>query len=125
MKSPNGKTHDVTLPHHTCMSKAASRITCLAASGITGFACVVAPMSSAAESSRFEITGTGTLVLDQPVQKSSSVQLRATLVPGDVAPVLPRVQAGAGFALYANLAAASTACYNDTIFRDGFDGNGI
>jgi hypothetical protein len=126
MKSPTGKTHYVRQRHHTRTTKPASRVMCLVVSGIALFACVVAPMSNAAQSSRFEITGSGTLVLDQPLQKSGNVQLKATLVPTDVAsPVLPKGQAGGGFTLTANLAAASMACYNDTIFRDDFDGDGL
>ena len=126
MKSPAGKTHYVRQRHHTRTTKPASRVMCLVASGIALFVCVVAPMSNAAQSSRFEITGSGTLVLDQPLQKGGNVQLKATLVPADVAsPALPKVQAGGGFALNASLAAVSTACYNDTIFRDGFDGDGL
>jgi hypothetical protein len=126
MKSPMGTTHYVRQRHSARTTKPASQIMCLVAGGIAVFACVLAPMSSAAQPSRFEITGSGTLVLDQPVQKSGNVQLKATLVPADVAsPALPKVQAGGGFALNASLVSASTACYNDTIFRDGFDGDGL
>ena len=37
----------------------------------------------------------------------------------------PTLQTGDSFMLTANLAAATLVCYNDTIFRDGFDGDGF
>jgi hypothetical protein len=125
MKSHTEKPLVGRLGHDARTAKSASRIMCLLASGIALAASVVAPISNAAQSSRFEIRGSGTLVLDQPVQKSGNVQLKAALVPEEVASSeLPKVQAGGGFALNASLAATSMACYNDTIFRDGFDGDG-
>jgi len=75
---------------------------------------------------RFELTGSGTLSLDQSVQKSGNVQLKAYLTPSDAAiSASPPVQDGGGFALMAGLTAASLVCYNDTIFRDDFDGDGF
>ncbi|MDR3385877.1 MAG: hypothetical protein P4L92_02395 [Rudaea sp.] len=89
-------------------------------------ACLVASAASASEPSRFHLVGTGTLSLDQAVLKSGNVQIRAYLTPSNATmSALPPVQEGAGFALIASLATASTACYNDTIFRDGFDGDGL
>jgi hypothetical protein len=72
------------------------------------------------------LAGSGTLSLDQSVQKSGNVQLKAYLTPSDAAiSAPPLVQEGGGFALMAGLTAASLVCYNDTIFRDDFDGDGF
>ena len=37
----------------------------------------------------------------------------------------PLAQQGGGFALVAYADSLATACYNDTIFRDSFDGTGL
>jgi hypothetical protein len=125
MKSHPGTSHYARLGLDALTAKPVSRIIGLFAGGIALVASVVAPISNAAQSSRFEITGSSTLVLDQPVQKSGNVQLKAALVPEEGAiSALSKVQAGGGFSINASLAAASMACYNDTIFRDGFDGDG-
>lgn len=80
----------------------------------------------ASEPPRFQLVGAGTLTMDPPMQKSGNVQLKAYLTPSDaVISASPPVQEGGGFALLANLAAVSLACYNDTIFRDDFDGDGF
>ena len=72
-------------------------------------------------------TASATLRTDAPVQKSGRFALHATLTQPDAAlAASPPVQEGSGFALMATLAAASMAvCYNDTIFRDDFDGYGF
>jgi hypothetical protein len=75
---------------------------------------------------RFQLSGTGTLTPDQPVQKSGNIQLKAYLTSKDAAlAALPPVQESSGFALMAKLAAKPSVCYNDTIFRDDFDGDGF
>jgi hypothetical protein len=82
--------------------------------------------TSASELPRFQLVGTGTLTLDLPMLKSGNVQVKATLTPIDAAVVSsPPVQEGGRFALMADLSTASLVCYNDTIFRDGFDGTGL
>ena len=90
--------------------------------GITGNT-VFATESTAAQ--RFQLSGYGTLSLDAPVQKTDYLQLKATLTSKDAAlAASPPVQENARFALMATLAASSLVCYNDTIFRDDFDGDG-
>lgn len=86
----------------------------------------VASATSAPDPQRFQLLGSGTLNLDQPVQRSKSVQLKATLTPTDATlAAAPPVQVGGRFALTASLTTASLVCYNDTIFRDSFDGTGF
>jgi hypothetical protein len=85
-----------------------------------------ASATCASEPPRFQLVGSGTLRLEQPVQKSGNVQLNAYLSPSDAERASsPVAQLGGGFALIANLAASSLVCYNDTIFRDDFDGDGF
>lgn len=90
--------------------------------------CLAANVAFAAESTSAQtlrITGTATLRADQPVQTSGSLSLKAYLTPKDAAiAASPPVQEGSGFALMAKLAATPSVCYNDTIFRDDFDGDG-
>ena len=92
-------------------------------------ACFLANAAFATESTsiqRFQLSGSGTLTLDQPVQKSGNLQLKAYLTSKDAAlAALPPVQEGGGFALIASASSASLVCYNDTIFRDDFDGDGF
>ncbi len=78
------------------------------------------------DAQRFQLAGSGTLKPDQPLLKSGNVQLRAYLVPAGAAPAASTiVQAGGPFALSAILETASLVCFNDTIFRDDFDGDGF
>jgi hypothetical protein len=88
-----------------------------------------ANVAFAAESTsaqNLSVSGSGTLRLDQPAQKSAVFSLKAYLTPKD-APlaVSPPVQEGAGFALIAKLITKPSVCYNDTIFRNDFDGDGF
>ena len=90
--------------------------------GITGH---TAFATGSAAAQRFQLSGSGTLSLDAPVQKTDRLQLKATLTPqGAALAASPPVQENARFAVMATLAAASLVCYNDTIFRDDFDGDG-
>jgi len=74
---------------------------------------------------RFALSGSGTLRRDQSAQTAGSLTLRAYLTPSDATlAVSPAVQEGGGFVVMARLAAVATVCYNDTIFRDDFDGDG-
>ena len=91
-------------------------------------ACTSFPASAATapEPPRFQLVGSGTLQFDQPVQQTGNVQLKAYLTPSDARNAAsPSLQEGGGFALTANLSAASLVCYNDTIFRDDFDADGF
>jgi hypothetical protein len=75
---------------------------------------------------RFRIEGSGTITMDQPVQQGANMQLRATVAPADAGEVAAsNVAQGSRFTVNAILSTASLACYNDTIFRDGFDGTGL
>ena len=81
--------------------------------------------NGAPDAQRFQLAGSGTLTLDQPMQKSGDLQIKAYLSPSDFArPPSSSVQKGDRFVLSATLATSSLVCYNDTIFRDGFDGTG-
>ena len=78
--------------------------------------------SLAANSNRFSLSGEGTLSIQQPAQANDRWQLKASLSPTAVAPAL---RAEGRFALTGVLSAASLVCYNDTIFRNDFDGDGF
>jgi|SRR5450432_317844 len=94
--------------------------------GLAVFAPFVVAAANVSDPLRFQLLGSGSLQLDQPVQKTGNLRLKAHLTPAGVALAdsVP-VQEGGVFALMASLAGASTACYNDTIFRDDFDGDGL
>jgi hypothetical protein len=90
--------------------------------GAATCASFAASATSASDSQRFQLAGSGTLTLDQPLQKSGNVQLSAYLTPTALSP--PTLEGGT-FSLTALLSTSSLVCYNDTIFRDGFDGTGL
>ncbi|MDR3386215.1 MAG: hypothetical protein P4L92_04115 [Rudaea sp.] len=92
--------------------------------GIVSLTPYAASATTASQPPRFQLVGSGTLTVDQPVLKNGNVKIKAHLTPSDAASA-PSVQEGGGFALIANLSAASLVCYNDTIFRDDFDGDGF
>jgi hypothetical protein len=75
--------------------------------------------------SRFAVNATATLTPDAPTQSAAGFRLRATLSPIAKPSIAPLAQAGGGFALVAYADSVATACYNDTIFRDDFDGDGL
>lgn len=94
----------------------------IAAALLAGHAAVAA---DAPPAQRFRLSGSGTLRADPPVQVGGRLRLNATLQAKDAAlAASPPVQENGRFALMATLAAASLVCYNDTIFRDDFDGDG-
>jgi hypothetical protein len=99
----------------------------LAAAALTG--CLMMNVAFAAESTSAQtlrVTGKATLRVDQPVQKSGSLSLKAYLTPKDAAiAAMPPVEEGSSYALIAKLIAKPSVCYNDTIFRDDFDGDGF
>jgi hypothetical protein len=73
----------------------------------------------------FRMSGSGSLTLNPAEQKNGDFILRATLAPTDAAVASqPPVQSGSGFALMAAVTSSVQVCYNDTIFRDDFDGDG-
>ena len=92
-------------------------IVLLAASAIAG---------AQAAAPRFSVSGTATFSADAPAQRGGRYQLRAHLssqVPGPAvaAPAL----VGGPYTLSALASASSLVCYDDTIFRDDFDGDGF
>ncbi len=76
----------------------------------------------AADFSRFSLAGQGTLSIEEPAKVSGPFELRASLSPSAA---LPSAQSAGRFALLAALSTTSLVCYNDTIFRDDFDGDGF
>jgi hypothetical protein len=99
------------------------------ASAVLALATVCTSVTAFADSTsdhRFALAGSAVVTLDQPAQKSGSLTLRAYLVPSDAAlSSSPPVQDGGTFALMAKLLTKPSVCYNDTIFRDDFDGDGF
>jgi len=93
-----------------------AQVLCLAC----GFACM--PIGA---QSRFSVSGTATLTPDAPPQRAAGFRLQAQLAPVRAPAQAPPAQTGAGFSLVATASAFATACYNDTIFRDDFDGDGL
>lgn len=74
-------------------------------------------------SDRFSLFGTGTLIADAPAQTVQGLTLRGTLSRNTATDA--GVAAQNGFLLNATLDATPLVCYNDTIFRDDFDGDGL
>ena len=98
----------------------------IAAALVTGLSANVAFAAESTSAQNLRVSGSAILRLDQPVQKSGSLSLKAYLTPKDAAlAASPPVQDGGGFALIAKLASKPTVCYNDTIFRNDFDGDGF
>src|SRR5450755_3303375 len=93
---------------------------------VASLATNIAFAAESTSAQNLRVSGSATLRLDQPVQKSGSLSLKAYLTPKDAAlAASPPVQDGGGFALIAKLASKPTVCYNDTIFRNDFDGDGF
>ena len=57
------------------------------------------------------------------VQTTTRTRLRAALTANDA--VTPAANSSSGYRLTAQLSVPETVCYNDTIFRDSFDGTGL
>jgi hypothetical protein len=96
--------------------------------GVCTIAWIAPTAAFAAESAsahRYEIRGAGTLTLDAPRQSNGGLLLKAELSPPATPPVHQTLQLNGRFALSATLAASSLVCFNDTIFRDDFDGDGF
>ena len=95
---------------------------------IAAFLAIAANCAFAADSTsahRYQLDGAGTIALDTLVQYGGGLHLKATLSPSVPAIGTPLLQSSGRFALTATLAAQSLVCYNDTIFRDDFDGDGF
>ena len=72
--------------------------------------------------SRFRMTGHGNLRLDIPAPANVAFRLDASLAP---AATQHPSQTGERFVLTGVLSMQSLVCYNDTVFRDDFDGDGL
>lgn len=91
--------------------------------GVEFFANTV--VASDASTNRFALTGSATITRDTPTLRNDTISLRSYLAPSDAAVAnSPIVQDGGRFTLMAKAVAATQVCYNDTIFRDDFDGDG-
>ena len=86
-----------------------------------------APAVLAMESSpRFQLVGSSTLTLDQAVHRGGDLQIKAYLTSTETSSAASSpAQEGGRFSLNALLSTSSIVCYNDTIFRDDFDGDGF
>jgi hypothetical protein len=83
-------------------------------------------LAHATDASRYQLSGSGTLRPDPPLQTNATWRLNATLQSHDAAlAASPTLQENSRFALMASVSAAPHVCYNDTIFRDDFDGDGF
>jgi hypothetical protein len=75
---------------------------------------------------RYQLEGSGSIVLNPPTQTAGKFGIAATLDGANAASNSPGATWESGrFAMRAALAATVVACYNDTIFRDDFDGDGL
>lgn len=86
---------------------------------------IVAACSASAQPARFDIAGSGHLAIDAPAQTNARFALKAQLSAASDSAATMSVQTGTRFALTSQLSTASLVCYNDTIFRDDFDGDGF
>jgi hypothetical protein len=75
---------------------------------------------------RYRLSGSGALRQDASAQTGGGLHLKAVFEPKDAAiAAQPPVQENARFALMAAITASPSVCYDDTIFRDDFDGDGF
>ena len=111
-----------------CRSPSAFRHASRARVVAVAFVLIAANAAFAAESTvqhRFDLHGTGVLKPAVSAQRNGSLQLKATLSPAGAGNAAPAMQSGGGFQMTAILITSSLVCYNDTIFRDDFDGDGF
>lgn len=81
-------------------------------------------LCGSAGAAQFSMTGEARLSQPETVQANSRFSLQAGLSASPRA-ANAVVQSSLRFALFAALTSTSLACYNDTIFRDDFDGDGL
>ena len=74
---------------------------------------------------RFELSGAGTLIVDAPTLHDGNRQLKASLTRDAADIEKSMVLSDDRFALTGSFASSVVVCYNDTIFRDDFDGDGF
>jgi len=83
-------------------------------------------VAAGADDPRFSVTGTASLAQSAPAQSGGAFALRGELQRADVgAMAAPARTSASRFAIAAAAAPASLVCYNDTIFRDDLDGDGL
>lgn len=92
---------------------------------IAGCLLAQAAATAGTDASRFALGGTAWLTPDAPPQRSARFRLQADFAPAQVPAQAPWAQTGGAFALVAYAGSVATACYNDTIFRDDFDADGL
>jgi hypothetical protein len=82
-------------------------------------------LATEASTHRFALIGSATITRDAPTLRNDTMSLRSYLAPSDTAVANSAiVQDGGRFTLMAKAVVATQVCYNDTIFRDDFDGDG-
>lgn len=82
--------------------------------------------AAGADDPRFSVTATAALSQRAPTQGGGSFELRGELQrAGGGTEAAPSLARDARFVIAATTAAASLVCYNDTIFRDDLDGDGL
>ena len=95
---------------------------------LAAFAAIEAHAAVAAEIARpdrYELSGSATLTVAPRIPQSGAIRIHATLDPVSATDPSTVAQAGGPFRLAASLSTLSLTCYNDTIFRDDFDGDGF
>jgi hypothetical protein len=78
-----------------------------------------------ASAKRFSLTGGGALSRDATTLSDGKLSMRGYLQSNDAPSTAATVQEGSHFVIMAHAVALAQVCYNDTIFRDDFDGDGF
>jgi hypothetical protein len=78
----------------------------------------------ATDDHRFSLHGSAALSRDPPPLIKDAFALRGYLTSNDAPSTAAIVQGTGRFAVMGSLVALAQVCYNDTIFRDDFDGDG-
>lgn len=92
--------------------------------GPAALALLLAMNASAEPAPRFTLQGTATLSRDTQVLTDGTLSLRSYLQSRNAPSTAAIVQESGRFAIMAKAIAVAQVCYNDTIFRDDFDGDG-
>src|ERR1700748_3448949 len=71
---------------------------------------------------RFTLTGSGSLTRDTTSFNNGNLSGRGYLQSNEAPSTAATVQDGGRFVVMAHAVALAQVCYNDTIFRDDFDG---
>jgi hypothetical protein len=98
--------------------------------GLVPIAFVVATVSLGASpavepsAQGFSVRGAATLTRDQSPLVSDRFTVRGQIVSREAPSTAAIVQDGGRFVVMARMMAVAQVCYNDTVFRDDFDGDG-